>query len=70
MGGKVNPGLENVNYLVNTLQPKEVLNTHDEQKTYKGLVMKIAKCHYPDLTQITFPQSNFTNLLDYSYYTI
>ena len=48
MGGKVNPGMENVQYLVDKLNPEKVMNTHDEQKKMKGLVSKLAKINYQD----------------------
>lgn len=48
MGGHVNPGIENVEYLNQLLQPKKILNTHDEQKKGRGLVLKLAKVVFPD----------------------
>jgi hypothetical protein len=48
MGGRVNPGMENVRHLLTTLQPTFVLNTHDEPKKMKGLVNKLSKVQYPN----------------------
>ncbi len=66
MGGKVNPGLDNVYQLVEQLNPQHILNTHDEEKKMKGLVARLAKVTYPDyeaLSQKTnFP---FHHLADY-----
>jgi hypothetical protein len=52
MGGKVNPGLDNVKFLFEILKPKHILNTHDEKKLMKGLVSKTAKVQYPDFQYI------------------
>ena len=66
LGGKVNPGLKNVNELVGQLKPEVVLNTHDEQKHARGLVTKIAKTHYPDLDKIELEApSQFIAVKDY-----
>lgn len=67
LGGKVNPGLENVNYLIETLKPNYVLNTHDEQKKHAGLVMKMARCTYPDFEKLQFPNVAFLNVQDYGF---
>jgi len=48
MGGHVNPGIKNVEYLNQLLQPKKILNTHDENKKGRGLVLKLAKVVFPD----------------------
>ncbi len=48
MGGHVNPGTENVDYLVKTLRPEHLINTHDEEKGGRGLVLKLAKVTFPD----------------------
>lgn len=52
LGGKVNPGLENVRQLLAQLQPERVLSTHDEQKPGRGLVPRLARTRYPDLSQV------------------
>lgn len=68
LGGAVNPGMENVNYLIDILKPKTILNTHDEQKKHQGLVMKLAKTSYPDYSKISFPESTFLHLADYDFH--
>ncbi|MBI1192091.1 MAG: hypothetical protein GC205_02800 [Bacteroidetes bacterium] len=52
MGGHVNPGMEQVQALVRSLQPSHLLNTHDEAKQMKGLVARLAKVHYADLAAV------------------
>lgn len=52
MGGRVNPGMDNALKLIEQLQPNYVVNTHDEQKHARGIVMRIAKTEYPDLSTI------------------
>lgn len=71
MGGKVNPGMDNVNQLFEALKPEKIINTHDEQKTAKGLVMKIAKTKYADLNQLAQPlASKFLRIEGYEKVTI
>lgn len=48
LGGAVNPGKENALSLIQALNPKKVVHTHDENKHAKGLVKKIAKVIYPN----------------------
>ncbi len=48
MGGKVNPGMENVYELYKQIKPKNTINTHDEKKKAKGLVSSLAKVKYAD----------------------
>lgn len=43
LGGTVSPGLEGVEHLVDVLNPKRIVATHDEDKHAKGLVSKFAK---------------------------
>lgn len=54
LGGRVNPGPENARLLVRQLRPQYVVNTHDEQKHARGLVMRLAHTEYPDLEGIDF----------------
>ncbi|MEQ8713164.1 MAG: MBL fold metallo-hydrolase [Cyclobacteriaceae bacterium] len=71
MGGKVNPGMDNVHELFSTLNPQHIINTHDEQKTAKGLVMKIAKTKYADIDQLDQPlASKFLRVEGYEKVTI
>lgn len=48
LGGSSNPGKENAMRLVEALNPRKVVHTHDENKHARGLVKKIAKVDYPD----------------------
>ena len=48
LGGAVNPGKDNALKLVEALNPRKVVHTHDENKHARGLVKKIAKVEYPD----------------------
>jgi L-ascorbate metabolism protein UlaG (beta-lactamase superfamily) len=63
LGGIINPGLEGAKQLVNHLQPQHWVNTHDETKHAKGIVIKLAKRYYPKLDEIK--EHNFIALADY-----
>ena len=52
MGGKVNPGMENVYELYRQIEPMNTINTHDEEKKAKGLVSSLAKIKYADYNAI------------------
>lgn len=65
MGGHVNPGLPNVNYLLDVLQPQYLINTHDEEKKAEGLVNKLAKVSYPNYDFIQNEYANFQSITDY-----
>jgi len=52
MGGHVNPGLDQVHQLVHALQPRHLINTHDEPKRMRGLVASLAKVRYPDWSAV------------------
>lgn len=41
-GGKINLGIRNVELLVTTFQPRQFVNTHDEEKKAEGLVAWVA----------------------------
>lgn len=67
MGGHVNPGIENVEYLNQLLQPKKILNTHDENKKGRGLVLKLAKVVFPDYSTLRKRKDmDFLHTPDYS----
>jgi hypothetical protein len=71
MGGQVNPGLNNVNELVDELKPEFVFNTHDEKKKARGIVMKLASTDYPDLDLVKLDApSQFVKTIDYSWVNI
>ena len=67
MGGKVNPGMENVYELYNQIKPVNTINTHDEEKKAKGLVSSLAKIKYADFDKIESKNSiNFIRIDNYS----
>jgi hypothetical protein len=49
LGGLVNTGLEGVSSLSAQLKPERIVNTHDEQKKGRGLVLRLAKTVYADM---------------------
>ena len=66
MGGKVNPGMENVYELYKQIKPKNTINTHDEKKKAKGLVSSLAKVKYADYDKIESNNSiNFIKIDNY-----
>lgn len=52
LGGVVNPGKTNALSLIEQLNPKKVIHTHDENKPSRGFVKKIATVFYPNITTI------------------
>ena len=52
LGGRVSPGLDNARMLVRQLRPQTVINCHDEQKTARGLVTRLAKVSYADAQKV------------------
>jgi hypothetical protein len=52
LGGHVNPGMDNVETLCQLLQPRWLINTHDEEKMAKGLVSRFAEVEYADYEEI------------------
>jgi hypothetical protein len=63
LGGLINPGLDGARQLAEQIQPERILNTHDEPKRARGLVMRLAKVRYPDLDRTGLPE--FFRLDDY-----
>ena len=53
LGGAVNPGLRRSIELINSLNPKFVIQTHDEDKNAVGIVKKIAKTNYPSPRELS-----------------
>lgn len=66
LGGRVNPGLENVRALVRALRPEAVLNCHDEPKRARGLVSRIAKVERADLDRVELEGTRFVPTPDYA----
>ncbi|MEQ9422911.1 MAG: MBL fold metallo-hydrolase [Cyclobacteriaceae bacterium] len=62
LGGKVNPGLENVRVLKEQINPQYILNTHDEHKKMQGIVAKTAKVTYSDFASLKKEMTNFRHL--------
>jgi Beta-lactamase superfamily domain len=69
IGGVVNPGMPAVKLLAAQLNPIHILNTHDEQKEGRGLVMKIAKVKYTDVIQARASDTRIIDVPDYAYLT-
>ena len=65
LGGHVNPGMENVDYLIHLLNPDFVVNSHDEEKKMSGLVGRYAKVTYPDVDNIELSKATFIPIKDY-----
>jgi len=66
MGGKVNPGMDNVFELFSQIKPNNTINTHDEEKKTKGLVSALAKIKYADYDEIESNNSiNFIRIDNY-----
>ena len=66
MGGKVNPGMDNVFELFSQIKPNNTINTHDEEKKTKGLVSALAKIKYADYDEIESNNSiNFIRIYNY-----
>lgn len=51
LGGLVSPGLKGVKHLCDTIHPKKVVATHDEDKHAKGIVSKFARIRRPSSTE-------------------
>lgn len=52
LGGLVNPGMPNARQLLSQLQPRHIINTHDEEKQGTGLVSRLARIIYPDIAAL------------------
>lgn len=61
LGGIVSPGLKGVKHLCETLKPKKVIATHDEDKHAKGIVSKFARIKRPSSTENLIKNSWLTN---------
>lgn len=67
LGGVINPGPENLNYLIDLLKPDFVVNSHDAQKRAEGLVMKLAKADYGVWPPVNLKQAKAEDIRDYKY---
>ena len=52
LGGYVNPGLQHAKKIIDCLEPKYLLATHDEDKHAEGMVKKVAKVAYPSAIEL------------------
>lgn len=52
LGGVVNPGKSNALKLIEALNPKNIVHTHDEDKPSKGIVKRLAKVFYPNFKEL------------------
>ena len=68
LGGTVNPGYEAALKLAEQLNAKKIMNTHDEQKPGKGLVLKIAKTKYQETHSIK--DTRFVSMNDYQLHSL
>ncbi len=67
LGGVINPGPENLNYLIDLLRPDFVVNSHDAQKRAEGLVMKLAKANYDTWPPTGLKHAKAEDIRDYTY---
>ena len=67
LGGVINLGVEAVRKLAAQIDPARIINTHDEQKTGKGIVMKIAQTKYADIAHHSREDSRVIHLDSYNW---
>ncbi|NLR90125.1 MULTISPECIES: MBL fold metallo-hydrolase [Flammeovirga] len=68
LGGVVSPGIKGVEHLCETIQPKVVVPTHDEDKYAKGIVSKFAKIKRAtpkELNKYTWLKDRYQAFSDY-----
>ena len=69
LGGVVSPGMEGVSHLMEKINPKYVVATHDEDKEAKGLVSKFAKVvtspGKDELSKMDFLKNRYLAVEDY-----
>jgi hypothetical protein len=70
LGGVINMGVEGAYKLADQIHPDRIINTHDEQKKGKGIVMKIAKASYADIAQHSSQDSRVLHLDSYDWITV
>lgn len=70
LGGIVNPGMEAVKKLAAQTKPDHIVNTHDEQKKGKGLIVKIAEAVYTDTLDLSRQDKRIIHLDSYDKVTI
>ncbi len=69
LGGVVSPGIDGVSQLMQTIKPKYVVATHDEDKEAKGLVSKFARVLQSptkeELSKIDFLKNRYLAIENY-----
>ncbi len=65
LGGLINPGKEAAIKLMKQLNAEHMVNTHDEDKRAKGIVIKLAKRKYPDMALLSSTEAGVVNITDY-----
>ena len=70
LGGLINMGMDGAKKLAAQIQPAHIINTHDEQKKGKGLVMKIARATYADVAAESRADSRIIHLDSYDWIRI
>ena len=63
LGGTVSPGISAVKNLIDTLLPKHIIATHDEDKHAKGLIQKVARIKFSPSRQELIKEDLFKNRL-------
>lgn len=61
LGGVVSPGLEGVKHLCESIHPKKIIATHDEDKHAKGIVSRLARIKRPSSKQHLLKHSWLSN---------
>ena len=68
MGGVVNPGVDAAMKLAGQLNAQNIINTHDEEKEGKGLVLMLAKKKYADIRSESKKDHRITVIENYDYH--
>jgi L-ascorbate metabolism protein UlaG (beta-lactamase superfamily) len=63
LGGTVSPGLDAVKDLVNKINPKHILATHDEDKHARGIVNRLAKITFSPSSEVLAKDNLFKDRL-------
>jgi hypothetical protein len=70
LGGVINLGVDGMQKLADQIHPARIINTHDEQKKGRGLVMKIAKATYADIAAHSQEDSRIIHLDSYDWISV
>lgn len=69
LGGTINPGKKAAMGLASQLQAKKIVNTHDEDKIAKGLVIKLAKRTYENMAALALSDKRIVHMGNYEVYS-